>query len=178
VRKIVVSEFLSLDGVAEQPSDFITSWDESVDEYGAQLISTQDTVLLGRRTYDEWYGFWPHSEIEPFSSFINNVEKYVATSSTPNSPWAHTTFVETELPRFVAELKQRPGNDIGVHGSISLSQSLLDNGLVDELRLCVAPTLHHRGRKLFEGQVSRALKLVRHEITSSGFLLLDYEVNN
>lgn len=176
MRKIVVSSFLSLDGVAEHPREFTTEWDEMVDEYGATLISTQETVLLGRRTYDEWVEFWPTSEIEPFASFINGAEKFVVTSSTPPTTWSNTTVVDGALSAFVTDLKHQSGGDIGVHGSITLTHALLDAGLVDELRLCVAPVLQMRGRKLLEGDVSRRLTLTRHVATPSGYLLLDFQV--
>jgi dihydrofolate reductase len=178
VRKVVVSEFLSFDGVAEAPNRFITEWDDDVDAYGARLIATQDSVLLGRRTYDEWAGFWPTSEIEPFASFINAVEKFVVTSSQPSETWANTTVVGDDLLEFVTELKERPGGDIGVHGSIELTQSLLEQGLVDELRLGVAPALQMDGRRLFDKGVSKRLTLTRHVISPTGYLLLDYKVDN
>jgi hypothetical protein len=78
VRKIVVYELLSLDGVAEAPDTFF-GWDDAVDAKLAAEIPTQDAVILGRRTYNEWAGFWPCSEIEPFATFINGITKYVAT---------------------------------------------------------------------------------------------------
>jgi dihydrofolate reductase len=176
VRKVVALAFLSLDGVAEHPEEFVTDWDGEIDEYGGRAIATQDAVLLGRRTYDEWAAFWPTSEIEPFASFINSVEKFVATSTTPDRSWANSAVIEGELAEFVTELKRKPGGDIGLHGSISLTQSLLDGGLVDELRLAVAPALQMRGRRLFDAGSSRRLTLTRHVATSAGYLLLDYKV--
>jgi dihydrofolate reductase len=177
-RKVVAAQFLSLDGVAEEPTRFITTWDDEVDEYGARLIATQDAVLLGRRTYDEWAQFWPTSEIEPFASFINSVDKYVVTSTPPTEPWAKSTVVDRDPVAFVTGLKARSGGDIGVHGSIALTQSLLEHGLVDELRLGVAPALQMSGRKLFGGGEPRRLTLTRHVISPTGYLLLDYQVAN
>lgn len=176
MRKVVAGGFLSLDGVAEQPDEFVTDWDEAVDENIGRVIATQDTVLLGRRTYDDWSAFWPSSDIEPFATFINGVEKFVASSTTPGRTWTNTTVIDGDLLEFVADLKRRPGGDIGVHGSITLTQSLLEAGLVDELRLCVAPVLHMHGRKLFDGGLSRKLVLTRHVATQAGYLLLDFEV--
>jgi len=176
VRKVVASHYLSLDGVAEQPTEFVTDWDAEVDEYGSRAMASQDAVLLGRRTYDEWADFWPTSDIEPFASFINDVEKYVATSTTPERTWANTTVIEGGLSEFVTDLKQQPGGDIGVLGSIALTQSLLELGLVDELRLAIAPALHMHGRKLFDKGLSRRLTLTRHSASPAGYLLLDYQV--
>ena len=84
-RKVVAGYFLSLDGVAEAPDRFITAWDDETDASGADLIATQDAVILGRRSYDEWAEFWPGSEIQPFASFINAVPKYVATRRRSNA---------------------------------------------------------------------------------------------
>ncbi|MFI5035788.1 MAG: dihydrofolate reductase family protein [Acidimicrobiales bacterium] len=178
MRKVVAGGLVSLDGVAEQPDAFVTDWDELVDENIGRVIATQDTVLLGRRTYDDWSAFWPNSDIEPFATFINGVEKFVASSTMPELNWANTTVIDGDLLEFVTELKRRPGGDVGVHGSIALTQSLLEAGLVDELRLCVAPVLHMRGRKLFDHGLSRKLMLTRQVATPAGYLLLDYQVGS
>ena len=78
MRKVVLYELLSLDGVAEDPDKFVIDWDAAMDANLATVIATQDAVILGRRSYDEWSEFWPGSEIEPFATFINGVAKYVA----------------------------------------------------------------------------------------------------
>ncbi len=178
MRKVVAYELLSLDGVAEQPDEFITDFDDVMRDNLGRVIATQDAVLLGRRTYDDWAGFWPTSDIEPFASFINGVEKFVVTSTTPEATWANTTVVDGDLVEFVTELKQRSGRDIGVHGSIALTQSLLEQGLVDELRLVIAPALHMHGRKLFDRGLSRRLTLTRNVTSPSGYLLLDFQVGD
>jgi dihydrofolate reductase len=178
MRNLVVSEYLSLDGVAEQPDQFVfpTDFDALMEEDFARGIATQDTVLLGRRTYDDWAPFWPNSDIEPFASFINGVEKFVVTSTALEHPWSNTTVIEGDLIEFVTELKQRPGGDIGVGGSITLAQSLLAAGLVDVLRLVVAPALQILGRKLFENVAPTRLTLNSHVTSSTGYLLLDLRV--
>jgi dihydrofolate reductase len=176
VRKVVVYELLSLDGVAERPDEFFTDWDDVMLENLDRVISSQDTVLLGRRNYDEWAEFWPTSEVEPFAGFINAVEKFVVTSTTPEDMWTNTTVVDGDLAEFVTELKQQPGNDIGVHGSIALTQSLLGLGLVDELRLVIAPAVQVHGRKLFDKVSPNRLKLTRNITSPSGYVLLDFQV--
>jgi dihydrofolate reductase len=176
MRRVVAYQLLSLDGVAEQPDQFVTEFDGVMRENLGRVIATQDAVLLGRRTYDEWSGFWPTSAIEPFASFINGVHKFVVTSTPPAQMWAHSTVAQGSLGDFVTGLKQRSGGDIGVHGSIALTQSLLQAGLVDELRLVVAPALHIHGRKLFDQGVPRRLTLSRHVASPSGSLLLDFRV--
>ena len=176
MRKVVAYELLSLDGVAERPDAFFTDFDDAMRSNLARVIATQDSVVLGRRTYDDWARFWPTSDIEPFASFINGVEKFVVTSTAPGETWAKTTVVDQGLVEFITELKQRSGGDIGLHGSIALTQSLLEQGLVDELRLVIAPTLHMHGRKLFERGLPRPLTLTRHLSSPFGYLLVDFQV--
>jgi dihydrofolate reductase len=176
VRKVIAYELLSLDGVAEHPDEFITDFDDLMVENLARVIASQDTVLLGHRTYDDWAAFWPSSDIEPFASFINGVEKFVVASTPLGQTWSNATVVDGELPEFVSELKQQSGDDIGVHGSIALVQSLFEAGLVDELRLVIAPALHMRGRRIFDKGLPTRLTLTRHAESLSGYLMLDFQV--
>jgi dihydrofolate reductase len=180
MRKVVVSEYLSLDGVAEQPDQFVfvSDFDGASEEDFTRTISTQDTVLLGRRTYDDWAAFWPTSDIEPFASFINPVEKFVFTSTPLEQNWTNTIVVDGDMVEFVTDLKQHSGHDIGVGGSITLVQSLLEAGLVDELRLVVAPVIVMRGRKLFEKGLPTRLTLTRHVVSPAGYLMLDFHLRS
>jgi dihydrofolate reductase len=176
MRKVVVYELLTLDGVAEDADQFITDWDEAMDANLAAVISAQDAVVLGRRSYDEWSQFWPDSTIEPFATFINGVAKYVATSTPLGRDWTDTTVVGGGLVEFVRDLKDRPGGDIGVHASISVAQALLAAGVVDELRLVIAPTIAGRGRRLLDGVPPRRLESIRSVTSPAGYLLVDYRV--
>ena len=175
MRKIVVYELLSLDGVAEAPDTFF-GWDDALDARLAAVIATQDAVILGRRSYDEWAPYWPTSEIEPFATFINGVTKHVATSTPLDRDWAEATAIDGELVEFVRELKQQRGGEIGVHASISVAQALLAAGLVDELKLAIAPAIAGRGRRLLDGLPSIKLESIRSETSPTGHLLLDYRV--
>jgi dihydrofolate reductase len=175
VRKIVVYELLSLDGVAEDPDDFIAEWDDAMDANLAAVIATQDTVILGRRTYTAWSQFWPSSEIQPFATFINGVTKHVATSTPLDRDWANATVIDGDLVGFVRDLKQQPGGDVGVHASISVAQALLAADVVDELRLVIAPRIAGRGRRLLDGS-SIQLETIRSEISPTGYLLVAYRV--
>jgi dihydrofolate reductase len=175
VRKVIAYELLSLDGVAEQPEAFITDFDDVMEANLLRVITSQDTVLLGGRTYDDWAEFWPTSDIQPFADFINDVEKFVATSTTPSPTWHNTTIIDGDVSQFVTELKQLPGGDIGVHGSITLFHSLFEAGLVDELRLVVAPAITMRGVKLFDRGLPSRLTLTRQVTSPAGYLLLDFK---
>ena len=176
MRKVVVYELLSLDGVAEDPDKFIAEWDDVMDGNLAGVIGSQDAVVLGRRSYDEWAEFWPGSEIEPFATFINGVAKYVATSTPLDRDWANTTVIGGDLGEFVRDLKDGPGGDIGVHASLSVARALLADGVVDELRTVVAPVIAGRGRRLLDGLPSIRLEAIRNVTSPSGYLLLDYRV--
>lgn len=178
MRKLVVYELLSLDGIADQPDEFITDFDEVMRENLGRVISAQDAVLLGRRTYDEWAAFWPGSDIEPFASFINSVEKLVVTSTPLEQRWTGSSVLGNGLAQSLADLKRQPGGDIGVHGSVSLVQSLLEQNLVDELRLVIAPALQIQGRRLFDHGDARRLSLTRNITSPTGYLLVDFSVRN
>jgi len=176
VRKIVVYELLSVDGVAEDPDRFFTDWDDAMEANLAAVIATQDAVILGRRSYTEWAAFWPSSQIEPFATFINGVTKYVATSTPLDRGWANATAIDGGLVDFVRDLKQQRGGDVGVHASISVAQALLAAEVVDELRLVIAPTIAGRGRRLFDGVPSLRLGSIRSAVSPTGSLLVDYRL--
>ena len=176
MRKVVLTELLSLDGVAEAPNTFFFDWDEVVDAHGAAIIATQDAVVLGRRSYDEWSEFWPDSDIEPFATFINRVPKYVASSTPLERQWQNATAIEGGLIQFVQDLKNSSGADIGVHASISVAQALLAADAIDEIRLTIAPVIAGRGRRLLDGLPPIRLELLRSVSSPSGYLLADYRL--
>ena len=179
MRKLVLYHLQSLDGVGEEPGDWMSGGGPQIFDNLGEVIATQDDVLLGRGTYDYWVDFWPNSEIEPFASFINNTRKHVFTSSPLAGEWANSTAVDGSATDYVAELKRSDGGDIGIHGSIDLSRALLRADLVDELRLVVAPSLARTGRKIFTADDDgglRSLELRESEVTEGGALLLWYRL--
>jgi dihydrofolate reductase len=176
MRKLVVYELVSLDGFADDPDRFITDWDGEMDANLAAVIGAQDAVILGRRSYDDWARFWPTSTIEPFATFINTVPKHVVTTSPLATPWTHSHTLDGDLVESVRRLKEEPGGDIGVHASISVARTLLDAGLVDELRLVIAPHIIGEGRRLLDGLPAMRLKTIRSSMSPTGYLLVDYLV--
>ncbi len=174
MRKLVAYELVSLDGGAEDPDAFITEFDEVMQDNLARVIASQDAVLLGRRTYEEWAAFWPGSGIQPFSDFINAARKYVTTSHPLTPAWNNAVAIEGALSPFIRQLKKQEGGDIGVHGSLELLGSLLRDDLVDEFRMVVAPAFHQEGRRLLECAPSGRLHLTRSVTSPAGYLLLDY----
>ncbi|WP_370618455.1 dihydrofolate reductase family protein [Mumia sp. Pv 4-285] len=172
---VVAYMLVSLDGVAEAPDQFVHDFDEVMYGNLGRVIETQDTVLLGRRSYDEWAPFWPTSTHEPFASFINGVEKHVVTSTPLEPAWSGAVAVDRPVDELVRELKQGSGGDIGVHGSLTLTSSLLAADLVDELRLVVSPVAVGSGRRLWDGERdAQRWELVRATGTPSGSVLADY----
>ena len=116
----------------------------------------------------------PH--LLPFASFINATPKYVATSTPLEAEWSDSQAIAGDLLDFVRNLKSQPGGDIGIHGSISLTRSLLTAGLVDELRLVVIPTIAGTGQQLLAGLPPIHLETLRSTTTPTGHLLIDYRV--
>ena len=177
MRKVVAYELLSLDGVAEEPSEFVAEFDDVMRENLRRIIAAQDAVILGRRTYDDWAAFWPPSDIEPFATFINGVAKYVASSTPPGRPWHNVTAIDGGLVQFVQNLKNSAGGDIGVHASISVAQALLAADAIDEVRLVVAPAIAGRGRRLLDGLPPIRLESLRSATSPRGYLLADYRIS-
>jgi dihydrofolate reductase len=174
--KVVAYTLVSVDGVAESPETFLVNFDKEMEANLGEVIGTQHTVLLGRKMYDEWSNYWPKSNDQPFADFINKVHKYVATASPLTREWTNAEPIQGRVEDFVRDLKSGDGGDIGVHGSISLTQSLLAAGLVDELRMVVAPRVVGSGRRLFQDDVVLTLGLIQSTSTMSGSLLVHYEV--
>ncbi|WP_410789652.1 dihydrofolate reductase family protein [Kribbella sp. C-35] len=177
MRKVVLYQLMSLDGVAEEPGDWLFDTDDAIFENLGQIIGDQDAVLMGRRTYEYWVDYWPTSDFEPFASFINRTEKHIFTSSPLTKEWANSTPVSSPAAAYVADLKERPGKDIGIHGSIDLARSLLRARLVDELRLVIAPTIAASGRRLFDSDDAlQKLDMVDAVRTPTGALLAHYRL--
>ncbi|MDX6300018.1 MAG: hypothetical protein QOF53_1232 [Nocardioidaceae bacterium] len=177
MRKLVAYTIVSVDGVAEAPETFLVDFDTVMEANLGEVIATQDAVLLGRRMYDEWSSHWPKSDDQPFADFINNVRKYVATATPLTTEWTNAESIQGPVHGFVRALKAAGGGDIGVHGSISLTRSLLAAGLVDEIRLLVAPRVVGGGRRLFDDGAAHSLQLVQSTASPSGSLLLQYTVS-
>jgi dihydrofolate reductase len=149
MRNVVLTQFLSLDGVAEEPSDWF--FDDGPELFAniARILETQTDVLLGRATYDYWVDYWPTSDVEPFATFINTTPKHVATSSELAGHWKDSVRITSPVVDYVRDLKEQSGGDIGIHGSTTLARSLIGARLVDELRLVMPPTIAGHGKRLF-----------------------------
>ena len=180
---IVVTEFITVDGVAEDPGGSEGhphgGWGfETVRGKGAQFkldeIRATDALLLGRRTYDGFAQAWPDQEGE-FADKFNSVPKYVVSSTLKDPSWTNTTVLQGDLAKEVEKLRQRHDGDVGVHGSLQLAQALLDRGLVDELRLMIFPVVLGSGKRLFSSDAShRPLELAESRNVGDGVVILTY----
>lgn len=190
MRELMVTTFLSLDGVMQAPGGpeedpsggfSLGGWsfgyfDDEVGEEMGRVMGRPFDLLLGRKTYDIFAGFWPHAPEDEASTALNRATKYVASRGTPELPWEKSVLLEGDAARAVAELKQTDGPELQVHGSGDLIQTLLAAGLVDRWHLAIHPVLLGSGRRLFaDGTVPVSLKLVEGRVTKGGTFLVTYE---
>ena len=180
MRKVISGLFISLDGVTESPDkwQFDVFDDEMMAIMGAH-IAAEDTILLGRVTYEAWTPFWPTSTDEPYASHINNTPKVVVSTTLDTVNWGkfdNISLVKNNLAAEINRLKQQPGQNIGVSGSPTLVHSLLEADLLDELILMIHPVIVGQGKRLFEaGGDLRRLKLASSKTTGTGVVVLTYQ---
>ena len=190
MRKLTVSEFVSLDGVMQAPggADEDTEggfrhggWqmgyfdDVAGERIGASMAQT-GAFLLGRRTYEIFASYWPtQSDDDPFAKILNGLPKYVA-STTLGEPlaWQNSTILQGDVAKAVAELKEGEGGNIVVLGSGGLVQTLYENDLVDEYSLMINPIVLGSGKRLFRELPKRPLKLADSVTTSTGVVMATY----
>ncbi len=177
MRKIVAGLFISLDGVTESPDKWqFDHFDEDMLASMSAHIAAEDTVLLGRVTYQEWAPYWPTSTDEPYASHINNTPKYVVSTTLNKVEWKNSTLINKNLAEEITKLKQQPGKNIGVAGSPTLVRSLLQNDLLDELTLMIHPVVVGSGKRLFkDGDDLKRLNLVNSKTTRTGVAFLTYQ---
>jgi len=181
--KIVVTEFVSLDGVMEDPGGsegfkhggwtFEFSRGAEGDDFKLQETRSSEALLLGRKTYEGFAAAWPSREGE-FADLFNAMPKYVVSTTLDNPEWANTTVVKSieDVPK----LRDGVAGDIVVHGSAQLAQALLDRDLVDELRLMVFPVVLGSGKRLFgETADKKTLRLADSKTVGDGVAVLIYE---
>ena len=188
MRKVIAQEFISLDGLAADQEGstrfFDAMVDKAIDEDILQFIHTIDTILLGAETYRMFIEYWPEAttDTELVADQLNETPKIVFSNTLDQAPWGRwkpATVVKSEAAEAVSQLKQQPGKDIVLWGSISLAQSLMKKGLVDEYQLRVCPTVLGKGRPLFSRDVSLLnLKLLDAKTYDNGVIFLKYDLSN
>jgi dihydrofolate reductase len=180
LRKLVAGLFISLDGVTESPNLWqFDHFDADMMAAMEEHIAAEDTVLLGRVTYQEWAPYWPTSNDEPYASHINHVAKVVVSSTLDKVAWGqwnNVKLIKGNLAEEIAKLKRQPGKNIGIAGSPTLVRSLLQDDLIDELTLMVHPVIVGRGKRLFnDGSKLKRLQLVDSKPTRTGVMILTYQ---
>jgi dihydrofolate reductase len=180
MRKVVAAEFLSLDGVMESPDQWhFPYFNDEMGQAVGEGFETSDALLMGRVLYEEWVAFWPQQDPEenPVAATMNNVSKYVV-STTLEGPleWNNATLIGDNVAEEISELKRQPGKDIVISGSGALVRSLLEYGLLDELKLMIHPIVVGSGKRLFEdGEKQTALELVESKTFSTGVVYVTYK---
>lgn len=177
MRKVTSGLFISLDGVVEAPYEWqFDLFDQDMDRVMQQWMDGTDTALMGRVTYEDWAGYWASSTDEPFAGWINNIPKYVASTTLQDVSWQNSTLIRGPLADEIARLKQQPGKDISVCGSPTLVRWLLENDLLDELTLMIHPVVVGHGKRLFyDGGGLKRMALVDSTISGSGVANLVYQ---
>jgi dihydrofolate reductase len=181
MRKVVAHLIATLDGVVRFDAVMDTIMkerDEEVLPDFFERVAKEDAMLLGRVTYQEWAAYWPTSTHEPFASHINGVPKYVASRTLDAVSWgdrANATLLPGDLADTIGALKRRPGGNIGIHGSPTLVESMIQADLLDELRLEIFPVVAGSGARLFREQGPiKHLRLLESRTTSNGVVILTY----
>lgn len=176
MRKVVVSEFVSLDGVIENPAWTFAYQSDEQNAFKFAELQAADALLLGRVTYDGMSKAWPTMEAQTgeYGKWMNSYPKYVPSTTLAEGEW-NATIIKGDLAEEINTLKQQPGKDILLFGSGKLVESLMRHELVDEFRLIVYPIVLGQGQKLFVDGIPAKLKLVKSEVFSSGAVALTYE---
>ena len=181
MRKIVVSEGMSLDGVFEAQT--MGQWAQPYfsgerDEFVRKSVLASDALLYGRRTYDLEAYYWPNQKKNEYgiADRMNSLPKYVVTSKPLQAQWNNTTIFKNNVVEEIAKLKQEAGKDILIKGSAMLVQALMQAGLIDEVQLMIHPVIAGSGKRFFDdGMGLTRLKLVESKPISLGIVVLTYE---
>jgi dihydrofolate reductase len=190
MRKLVVSTFLTLDGVMQAPGGpeeddsggfehggwSVNYWDDLMGEVKSKEFSVPFDMLLGRRSYEILGAYWPSAPEEAGGKPLNDATKFVASRGRPTLEWEPSVLIEGDAADGVAELKETDGPELQVHGSGNLIQTLMRHGLVDEYRLWVFPLVLGSGKRLFaDGTIPAGLKLVDNKVSTTGVVMGTYE---
>ncbi len=176
MRKLIVTEFLSLDGVMENPAWTFKYWNDETAKFKGEETSANEPLLLGRVTYEGFAAAWPARTDEASGGiYFNGTRKYVVSNTLDKANWNNTTVLKGNMAEEVTKLKQQEGPDIVVHGSATLVQSLLEHDLIDRIRLLLYPVVVGTGKRLFKEGSTMSLKLVEARPLSSGVVAMVYE---
>jgi dihydrofolate reductase len=189
MRKIIVSSFLTLDGVMQAPGGpeedpsggfehggwSVNYWDEFMGQVMGEAMSKPFDLLLGRKTYEIFAAYWPQATEEGAES-LNNATKYVVTTTLDHADWSPSVLIKGDVVPQLQRLKRQEGPELQVHGSSNLIQTLIKHNLADEYRLWVFPVVLGSGKRLFgDGTIPAGLRLVGSQTSTTGVLIATYE---
>jgi dihydrofolate reductase len=190
MRKLIVSTFLTVDGVMQAPGGpeeddsggfthggwSVNYWDDQMREVMTEAFGVPFDLVLGRRTYEIFAAYWPHAPEEAGAKPLNDATKYVASRSRPSLEWERSVLIEGDAAEGITALKKEDGPELQVHGSGNLIQTLLRHNLVDQYRLWVFPLIIGSGKRLFsDGTTPSGLKLVDSKVSTTGVVIGTYE---
>ena len=191
MRKLISTTFLTLDGVMQAPGGpeeddddgfayggwSVNYWDDKMGEVMDGIMGKPFDLLLGRKTYEIFAGFWPDAPEEAGGKPLNDATKYVASTRLTSVDWQRSVLLEGDVAEAVAVLKEGEGPEIQIHGSGNLIQTLLQHNLIDEFHLHTFPVVVGSGKRLFaDGAIPAGLRLVDHTVTPAGIVSATYEV--
>jgi dihydrofolate reductase len=190
MRALIVSTFLTLDGVMQAPGGpeedetggfayggwSVNYWDEMMGQVMGEAMSVPFDLVLGRTTYDLFAAYWPHATDNPGAKPLNDATKYVVSRGHPTLEWSRSVLVEGDAAEGIGNIKREDGPELQVHGSGNLIQTLMRHNLVDQYRLWVFPLVIGSGKRLFaDGTIPAALKLVDSKVSTTGVVIGTYE---
>ena len=190
MRQLIVSTFLTLDGVMQAPGGpgedddggfahggwSVNYWDKHMGQVMNEAMSTPFDLVLGRKTYDIFAAYWPHAPEDAGAKPLNDATKYVASRSNPTLEWSRSVLLDGDAAERVTALKKEDGPELQVHGSGNLIQTLLRHNLVDQYRLWVFPLVIGSGKRLFsEGTIPSGLRFVDSTVSTTGVVIGTYE---
>ena len=175
MRKIIESTLVSADGVIGSPPLWAMDYrDEEVTRDALERLSGSDAMLIGRGTYELFAATWP-GQTDEFAQRMNGIRKYVLSSTLAGADWSNSTIVRGDVLAEVTKIKEQDGRDLALFGHGRLAQTLLENGLIDELRLSVHPVLAGAGLPQFSNGRKTPLKLVSAKTFTTGVVVLSYQ---
>jgi dihydrofolate reductase len=175
MRKLIVTEFMSLDGVIESPMWTLPYWNDEIAAFKAEETSNNQPILLGRVTYDGFAQAWPErTDVESGGVYFNGTRKYVVSTTLHTADWNNSVIIRDNVVEQIRKLKQEDGADIVVHGSANLVQTLMQHDVVDQYRFLIYPVVLGKGQRLFQDNALK-LRLVESRAFSSGVVAVVYE---
>jgi dihydrofolate reductase len=175
MRKVVVTEFLTLDGVMEAPDEWqFPYWNDEIEKFKHNELFASDAQLLGRVTFQGFADAWP-SMTGAYADRLNSLPKYVVSTTLGKAEWNNSSLIKGNVAEEIHKLQQQPGQDILVHGSRTLVQALMQYTLIDEYNLLIHPVVLGKGKPLFTDGMAASLKLTGSITYGSGVVLLNYQ---